>query len=76
MAAVAVWLVWSNEHGAWWGPNHVGYTRVIDTAGRYDQAEAEAICGEAGVAGPRLFWTGFGDESILAMPEVAVPAPD
>ncbi len=39
------YLVWSNEHSAWWGPDHRGYTRVIDRAGRYERAEAMKIAG-------------------------------
>lgn len=39
------YLVWSNEHQAWWGPEHRGYTRHIDRAGRYDRAEALSIAG-------------------------------
>lgn len=39
------YLVWSNEHRAWWGPNHCGYTRHIDRAGRYERSEALRIAG-------------------------------
>lgn len=39
------YLVWSNEHSAWWGPDHCGYTRIIHRAGRYDRAEAMKIAG-------------------------------
>jgi hypothetical protein len=38
------WLVWSNEHRAWWGPNNCGYYRVIDAAGRYTLEAALANC--------------------------------
>jgi hypothetical protein len=34
------WLIWSNEHDAWWGSLGVGYTRVIGLAGRYKYAQA------------------------------------
>ena len=34
------WLVWSNEHEAWWGPNNCGYYADVDGAGRYTLAEA------------------------------------
>lgn len=27
------WLIWSNEHGAWWRPKSLGYTRIIGEAG-------------------------------------------
>lgn len=37
------WLIWSNEHDAWWGPNHRGYTKDRAEAGRYTYHEACAI---------------------------------
>lgn len=40
----ARFLVWSNEHGSWWRPGHMGYTRIIAQAGRYSRIEAECIC--------------------------------
>lgn len=39
-----LWLVWSNEHEAWWGPNRCGYTQKMNDAGRYTFAEAVQIC--------------------------------
>jgi hypothetical protein len=39
------YLVWSNEHQAWWGRDRCGYTRIISRAGRYDRAEALSIAG-------------------------------
>lgn len=39
------YLVWSNEHSAWWKPNQCGYTRFIDRAGRYGRTEAMKIAG-------------------------------
>lgn len=38
------YLIWSNEHHAWWGPERSGYGRRIDDAGRYTRKEALAIC--------------------------------
>lgn len=46
------YLVWSNEHRAWWRPNSRGYTRDIRFAGRYSRAEAIDISGTA-----RSGWT-------------------
>jgi hypothetical protein len=46
------YLVWSNEHGRWWGPGHRGYVKSMRRAGRYSRAEALAICrGALGTAG-------------------------
>lgn len=42
-----VYLVWSNEHTAWWGPGLNGYTRELAKAGRYSLAAALAICTNA-----------------------------
>jgi hypothetical protein len=41
------YLVWSHEHGRWWGPGRSGYTRRLSEAGRYTRAEAVAICAKA-----------------------------
>lgn len=37
------WLVWSNEHSAWWKPAHRGYTEMKSEAGLYTFAEALEI---------------------------------
>ena len=37
------WLIWSNEHDAWWGPNECGYTAVKSRAGLYDLETAARI---------------------------------
>ena len=37
-------LVWSNEHHAWWGPQERGYFFNIEQAGRYTHDEADEIC--------------------------------
>lgn len=38
------YVVWSNEHRAWWGPNRAGYCTKLENAGRYDREAALAIC--------------------------------
>lgn len=47
------YLVWSNEHAAWWGPNRCGYNTHLSHAGRYTRAEAIKICD--GARGGREF---------------------
>ncbi len=37
------YVVWSFEHEAWWGPDHCGYTRELQEAGRYTLEEAGDI---------------------------------
>lgn len=39
------YLVWSNEHGAWWRANSQGYTMHLAMAGQYERDEALKICG-------------------------------
>jgi hypothetical protein len=41
------YLVFSVEHGAWWGPLRSGYVRSLGDAGRYSLAEALDICTHA-----------------------------
>lgn len=38
------YLVWSNEHSSWWGPNHNDYVTTVKEAGRYTRDEALSIC--------------------------------
>lgn len=37
------WVIWSEEHGGWWAPGHLGYTPSLEKAGRYTEAQACAI---------------------------------
>ncbi len=37
------WVIWSEEHAAWWGPERRGYTDSLAQAGRYPQEEALTI---------------------------------
>lgn len=39
------WLVWSNEHRAWWAPGRCGYNTSDKGAGRYTLADALDCCG-------------------------------
>lgn len=43
----ADYVVWSNEHKAWWGPNNRGYANRLGNAGHYTRDEALKICGDA-----------------------------
>ena len=42
-----MFLIWSHEHCAWWGPDRCGYVRSVSRAGRYTHAEAMDICASA-----------------------------
>lgn len=44
-------LIWSEEHGAWWRPHRCGYTTSMKNAGRYDALSAEQIVREANAGG-------------------------
>lgn len=41
------YLIWSNEHRAWWRQNGCGYTVHVSEAGRYDRDEALSISANA-----------------------------
>ena len=45
--AQPVYVVWSNEHRCWWGPDHCGYRANLADAGRYTRDEALSICRNA-----------------------------
>lgn len=38
------YLIWSNQHRAWWNPASAGYTMYAELAGRYSRDEAIKIC--------------------------------
>lgn len=42
-----LWLIWSNEHKAWWGHCHRGYSTDVMEAGTYTYEEAIKICESA-----------------------------
>lgn len=67
--AAAIWLVWSNEHSGYWGPNHCGYYRDLKDAGRYTLAEANKIAETASPRAAGLVFDGI-------PPEVVVPSPE
>jgi len=57
-------LIWSNEHQAWWRANKNGYTKDATEAGIYSKADAQLICANA-LLGP--------DKLCGIAPETAVP---
>lgn len=42
-----MFMIWSNEHRAWWGPNNIGYTTNLSKAGVYSAEAAMRICEHA-----------------------------
>lgn len=42
-----MWLIWSNEHNAYWRANELGYTPNLYEAGNYTLEKAIAICSKA-----------------------------
>lgn len=65
-----LYLVWSNQHRAWWRPNSAGYTDDVKRAGRYSRAEAMSISfhGRDGWDSPK----GVPDELAIAERDVPV----
>ncbi len=45
------YLIWSEEHGAWWRPYARGYTVSIVAAGRYSAERAAQIVRDANAGG-------------------------
>jgi hypothetical protein len=41
------YLIWSNEHRAWWRAGGHGYSKGLEGAGRYTRARALEICRDA-----------------------------
>jgi hypothetical protein len=61
------YLIWSEEHQAWWRANATGYTRSIYQAGRFTQAQAHDIVKSANA---------FLDPSMdPPLNEIAIPDP-
>lgn len=61
-----MYLIWSNEHRAWWRPQRQGYTSSIHEAGQYTRENAFKICKNAN-------YEHFFDERCVATPnEIAV----
>jgi len=43
------WLIWSNEHCAWWKANERGYTYYFDEAGLYSPDDVRRIVTNANI---------------------------
>ena len=69
MSDLRNWIVWSNEHRAFWRPERRGYTQRIEQAGRYTKAEAETICKGAN-------YRALSDLRSGTPPEIMMPAPE
>jgi hypothetical protein len=39
-----IYLIWSNQHRGWWGPDRCGYSPGLRGAGRYSRQQAVKIC--------------------------------
>lgn len=49
----ATYVIWSNEHSAWWGADMCGYRASLSSAGRYSREDALGIC--TGARGGRYY---------------------
>lgn len=45
------YVIWSNEHRAWWRPDQRCYTPNLRQAGAYSKMVAEWICQQADIGG-------------------------
>lgn len=71
-----VWLVWSNEHTAWWKPGCLGYTADAEKAGRYTLADARKHANSGQMGGTCARCEHLPNEVVTPAPEfVASPAP-
>ena len=62
------YLIWSNKHNAWWGPERAGYFSLRN-AGVYSELEALRICGRLPGLEPELLPEG-------RAVSIMIPAPD
>jgi hypothetical protein len=71
------YLIWSNQHRAWWAPAECGYTTVLEAAGRYSHADAAKIVAGATLDGTlrRQYWVAERGAAVEALDEWMVAAP-
>lgn len=62
------YLIWSNEHSAWWKPNKQGYTTIIEEAGKYSVNEAKEIAAEANAPQNKEPGQDFDNEVLVLAP--------
>lgn len=71
------YLIWSNEHCAWWRPARRGYTGVIEWAGVYGEEEAREIVERASRGAQTKVFDPLGVHPESVVPnEVLVSLPD
>lgn len=58
------YLIWSNEHVAWWAAGSRGYCISLENAGRYSKEEAIKICN-----GANYDWREDSNPNELPIPE-------
>jgi hypothetical protein len=75
---MSTFLIWSNQHEAWWRPSERGYTPSIEEAGRYPRSVAERIVARATCDGMllRTRTNQITGESYEQLDEVLVLAPE
>ena len=61
------YLIWSNEHNAWWKAGGWGYTPSLTHAGRYEKEAAIEICRKAAIP-----WSGTGPFNELPIREADI----
>lgn len=75
MSAEPMYLIWSEEHGAWWRPAGIlgswGYTHFMTEAGRYTKAEADRIVAQ----GNKVIHPESGFLAERTFNEIAIPDP-
>ena len=67
------WVIWSNEHKAFWGSGHNGYVRTLQEVDRYSFLEALDICRKGNFPSDQ---NGYPENEEQLLHEVMCPAPD
>lgn len=67
MSLDGIYLIWSHEHRAWWGPGGMGYVQSMSEAGHYTRERALLLCAKA-IPGTA--------DRMGALPELPIPLRD